>query len=726
MKFHFLSVVVALLCAATRAGDNERKPKSNKVCNHVSCCTANEEASLNPSFLLEFTTGLPTPICANLQEKLEHDFVISYNYMANLNCDAPCFRRARAARIVAAPANAFAACSNTHKEGGDHEYPLQRQRQVMETMSGDNAMVIELELEQAGECTTALDGQVGQGDAAHPDEYKKACGRPAWAFDYSWHKDICHYEEGHDYYAESDVCCCACHADRSLSEEDLTAKHAKSHTLSKLGAELFSVRELYERDVCYEETVELTSSFLFIFSTENVEMSDTTHLFDMVAGSYNALSFENCDELGRQLTGGTTDTNPVRRRKLQGGGRANRYPAGACRGGGCVGSDASGQAQCPPNQCGTTSGSSFFDFGNRRRNLEHHGKVDVERLLAMTPISTTASESIVDQCLCPVHQPGATGTAPEFNAFVDRFNRAIDGHEEFANLGELEDVIEFKAFPSAGPPNDFYLWLPVYIKGNPCAFDYTEQEKLAELILESYNDIVVEDCDKPLFRQILTAWTWQDPNLNCYMQEHVVHVKIEARCHGYCSHKNPLFSPYKKHDEYRRLRKDVEDKDETAPYNPEDLHVDFSQNAKTDKDMPPLSSVHQSARQMGEYGDDYVHEPGPDGICLVQGGEAGMSTHPTVAGLEERVNSAYPTAAVSFISILTEPLCRCEGPREYLYYYGYGGNGSQKHYPDSLDEYYTMNGIYIVPKKNHPCSYHRNLREDRDLQGGYVFPCYSY
>ena len=126
--------------------------------------------------------------------------------------------------------------------------------------------------------------------------------------------------------------------------------------------------------------------------------------------------------------------------------------------------------------------------------------------------------------------------------------------------------------------------------------------------------------------------------------------------------------------------------------------------------------------------EDYYYEdhvPGPEGICLIEGALNPMP--PTVPGLEARINANYPSAAITYISILSEPLCRCEGPYEYLYYYPYG-KGSKKYYPDSLDQYYTQNGIFIVPKMNAPCGYYRRQlgAEERDLSQGGVFPCFSY
>lgn len=724
------SVIVVTLSLALLLGETKRalaksKGSSKKVCNHVECCTANQQASLTLEFLFEFEQDLPLPLCTTVQTQLEHDFVISYNYLARLGCDSHCFRRATRASIVSAPEGAFTNCDGKTT----HHDPYYRTR-TLEEVQVNNAFIVQVEFEQSGQCTTALDGKRSTGKSTHPREYQKACGKPAWAFDYEWPSDkhkICP-----DPAYDDAVCCCACGAERTLSEKDVADLHKQSKTIQHLGLDLFRVRELYSRDVCSQEEVELKSSFLLIFAGDASLLLDADNadgLVNVVAGEYNGLAFENCDVLGRQISGGTLDVSDVRRRlqkddsesrQLQQAGRryANGYPSNACARGACVGSNIGAQAKCPPNQCAVTSGATLFDLGRRR--LDESGKMpqqqqtaDAERILVGGSLTSTPDKAILEQCLCPVHEENATGSAPASGDFVTRFNRDLQASGLFPELGELLEAIEFKVLASAGVPQEFHTWLPVYVKGYPCALSQMDEQALADLIQVSYNDMVVEECDVPLFRQISSAWTWTDPYRNCVMNEFVVYIHVKATTSGKVDPHNPLFSPYKAS---RRMESDTTDQHEqvAAPFNPAYYIFKHRELEVFHTDMPPVQQSNQFARKTQEV----LGEAVEDGVCLIEGAE--NPRPPSIASLESRVNENFPTSAISYISILTEPLCRCEGFYEYFYY--------SKRYPKSFDEYGTMNGIYVVPHSASPCYRGRRLGRDLGLQltdVPYVFPCFS-
>ena len=342
-----------------------------------------------------------------------------------------------------------------------------------------------------------------------------------------------------------------------------------------------------------------------------------------------------------------------------------------------------GSIRCSSAVCPQVDDLDFF-LGNTRR-LESSVETENRVLSGSTPISSTPNEFISDNCLCPVHNKDSSGTAPQPADFIARFNTDLLATGVLPELGTLLSVTEYKVFSSAGIGRDYEVWLPIHVQGNACALDIYDLQDFAERVQEAYNIMVVEECDKPLFRNIVSAVTWMDPRLDCARNDFVVHVRLQVRCFGHCDPHNPLFSVYNKY--YRRLN--APNTIEAVPYKSADYHSELEKP----RDLASSGNAEdQEIRRMGK--GYYDKSPGPDKICFTAGARNPMP--PTMKGLETRVNDDLPAADITSISILTEPLCRCEGPSEYFY----GGNP-----PLYFEHFLTQNGIYVVPNlTKKPCT----------------------
>ena len=724
------SILVALIWLFGR-NTYAKSDKWYKQCTETFCCNAKDGNDLSIRFLLTFRSDFPSPLCTSTQRALEHDFIVSYNTLARLNCDKSCFRRAKDAHIVAAPENTFVPCGPNDPYYGGHR---ERQLATVETTS---TLIIEVELEQAGTCTTALDGQTAVGVSANFEEFKDACGVPPWAWSLPYHHDVC-YPSSSGYRYTGETCCCVCGTDRSLAESDLTKIHRTSHTLSMLRVYLLSARELFAREDCSGDlTVQFQRGLLLSFSDSTSKLADidSESLFDIISNGYNDLTFRNCDGLGRSIVGGNVvpvDPDTLTRRRLQRGGRyVNSYSSRTCVGRACAAARVDATAGCPSNICPQTDDLDLFSgdvLTRTLRSAEPEGIAkdieasgahspgstvqdmgDIERVLSGASSTTTSRDLIVQECLCLTHEDNSTGDAPTGSEFVDQFN----ADSEFGGvqgLGTLTEAVELVIFPIAGLPKDIEIWLPIHIYGHPCSLDYKELQSLADLIKTSYNDIVVEDCDKHLFRQILSAVTWMDPHLNCYQTEFVVHVKLMLRCHGKCPAEHPLFGSYV--DAYRRLIRGagVEVPGADMLYDPANYNPELQGQASIDPDTFSYQ-MQQKTRREGTVPEE---ESGTEGVCFAGGARNPMP--PTRRGLENRVNADLPTNDINSISILLEPLCRCEG----LYEYFYVSKG-----PNDFKYFRTMNGIYVVPNDFKSCKYHRRLAEERELGVG-AYPCSTF
>lgn len=700
--------------------------KGSKTCATKFCCTAVEDGDLTIRFLLTFESSLPSPLCTSTQRELEYDFVISYNTLARQNCDKPCFRRAKDAHIVAAPPNTFVSCG-TDESDKDSDYGY-RERSLAATDGGDT-IIIQVELEQAGACTTALDGQKGVGTPAYYDDYEDACGIPPWASGYGYEENVCHPSSDYD-----ETCCCVCGTDRSLGEWDLTKVHRSSHTLSALELYLLSVQELFGRDDCSGLAVDFERNLLLSFtgSTSELTPSDSDGLFAIVSGGYNERTFENCDELGRTIVDGflePVESDPLTRRRLQRGGRyVNSYSSRNCSGRACAASRIDVRAACSL-LCPQQDDLEIFEGFRRRLHSDEqeetndvridvednptnkrHDLVGIERVLSgEIPITSTARDFIAQECLCLTHDDASTGTAPTADEYVAQINSDVQANGQFSDLGELAEAVELVIIPTAGPPKDIVFWLPIYVRGFPCNLDYKELQALADVVQTSYNDIVVEDCDKPLFRQILSGVTWMDPRLNCNRAEFVVHIKVSFRCHGHCPKKHPLFGGYE--DQYYRLlhEEEIEGGEDGLQYDP------FQYSPEIENREPvevPIHQTDQDVRREEEWASP-EEDPG-EGICFLEGSRHPMP--PTRHGMEDRINADLTIDDITSVQILTEPLCRCEGPYEHFYM----GNG-----PKVFQHFGTINGIFVVPNEFKSCKYHRRLGEQRELAFA-ALPCHSF
>uniref|UniRef100_A0A7S3PD53 Uncharacterized protein n=1 Tax=Amphora coffeiformis TaxID=265554 RepID=A0A7S3PD53_9STRA len=628
--------------------------------------------------------------------------------LARLNCDKPCFRRAKDAHIVAAPANTFVSCGSNDPYYGGH-----RERQLA-TMSASSTLIIEVEFEQTGVCTTALDGKTGMGKSAHPEDYKDGCGVPPWAYTLPYYQNVC-YPSSSDHNDET--CCCICGTDRSLAEADLAQIYSASQTLSTLRISLQSTLELFSRKDCSGDLkVQFERGVLLGFSgtASQLNPSDSGSLIDSVSNGYNELTFSNCDGLGRAIVGGdaeTVDPGTFTRRRLQRGGRyVNSYSSRVCLSRACAAARVDAEAGCPANVCPQTDDLDLFsgDFSLRRTLSSEYERIiekDTEAPVAYSPerkaqdlggiervlqgASSTPSprEFIARECMCPTHEETPTGQAPTNSEFVDQFNVESESGGDLQGLGTLAEAIELKIFPTAGVPRDVAFWLPIYVRGSPCNLDYKELQGLADVIQTSYNDIVIEECDKPLFRQILSGVTWMDPVLNCYQTEFVVHVKLALRCHGKCPKMHPLFGSYE--DKYRQLLQESEIEVEEADvlYDPAQYDPELQGHVSTDPDASFYQKVDQDIRREQTV-------PGTEGVCFIGGARNPMP--PTIQGVEDRVNDDLPTTDISSISILLEPFCRCEG----LYEHFYVGKA-----PKDFKYFRTINGIYVVPNEFKSCKY---------------------
>jgi hypothetical protein len=254
----------------------------------------------------------------------------------------------------------------------------------------------------------------------------------------------------------------------------------------------------------------------------------------------------------------------------------------------------------------------------------------------------------------------------------------------------MERATEYSIYPSAGKARHGEIWIAFYLKGSPCQLDVDSLQAFGDLIQVSYNDMVAEDCDRPLFRKIISTLIWMDDDLKCSLNEFVIHVCAHYICHGYCSKYDPLFSEYK----YRRSLEEYSTFDEesgkqSAPYNPIQYFPELENHA--DYQLHEVESPIQFDRHLGSNG--------PDGLCLSRGDLPGIP--PSVFGLESRINATLPVLHINEASVSMGPICRCE---EFKGEY-YEGK------PPSTPKYFgRQNAIFVIPFGYGVCHSRRQLQ----------------
>jgi hypothetical protein len=686
-----------LLCILVRLASAGKGKGKGGVCKDFSCCAPDDDAARSLTFLVAFDDPLPDYLCTSLKRQLELDFVVAYNYLARLNCDKPCFRRATDARVVSQ--HNFVHC------------PYDRQRHL-QVQQEERTMLIEIDMEQSGSCETALDGASTNAPPVPPRLFANACGHPAWAWDFSFspdRDDVC------SPYEESKYCCCVCGVDRPLVEAELAAIYSGSVALTTLSTHVTSVRELAPREPCgqFQQTFTTITLVNFDGNTEGLDPSTSADLYNVFSSGYNALTFDNCDPVGRVMGEGVL--TPVSRegdasaRRLQF--RVNLsflslipfYARSFCPNpSGCtiVASDV--EKQCTSDECTDESESATNayenDIGGRRGLIVGESSAVVDELVRIERhLQGSRVAEIRDQCFCPIHT-AATGASPTVEQFRDDFNQNLSAEaDRFGQVGLAQRVEEFTLIPAAGPPVDWQVWLPVYFQGSPCDLDEAALQALADTVMDNYNDMAAEDCDKPLFRQIIRSSTWMDPNLDCNRHDFVAHIYLQLRCHGRCSPYDLLFGDYRFH---RGLG------EKKVPYNPVEYQPEL-QSMVMPVEFPEASQEERKTSHNYQTEEFF-------GFCPVS---TTIFQSPSPEGLEARINAELRTSDVSSAAVLYSPLCRCEDPDESFY-------------PDPpplhFQHFHTENGIYVIPYTVGACR-NRRLGDSRQLTVGEgLFSCFAH
>lgn len=665
-----------------------------------SCCAPDPKGSLSLKFILEFDGALPLPLCFTFKRQLELDFVISYNNLARLNCDKPCFRRATDARIL------------TPQQFVDCRFPPPP---TYYPPAQTNAMIIELDLEQAGECETALDASSTTVEAIKPGVFVNACGHPAWAWDYAFHPTK--YGPHQCFPDDNVVCCCVCGSDRPLSEEDLRDHYSQAISLDQFlsNLELVKVTELFAIEDCPEDS-ELYSAFVLLEFNDDIPAlppSEYSSFYGSYSDLYNEFTFSNCDELGRFAGQGSfaplADFSARRDRSLQTGSslRANQYPSYACTNRtSCGEAESFVGVRCSALLCPSEDIFDMYTRGNRR--LEMQGPYQ--------PLTTgaTVNDIIVNECLCPTHPNSSLGRSPTAEEYLSIFNDELASNP----IGGLVNLVEYGSFRAAGQPRDYIVWLRILVKGNPCRFDSAALQELAETVRIGYDDIVVEDCDRPLFRQMLTTWIAMDSHLDCHMDTFVAHIHVQLRCHGDCDPYDLIFGEYKTQYGNRNLLAEAR------------LHLQDDEEDKEDfgiQEVPFTTEEHETlVRDLtSQIENDRVLQQGMMndvfGICVKPPTGPITSTPPSRSSLKLKVESQLSeslSALASEVFFPKDPQCRCEKKYEGIY---------KKSYKKSKKYWKTINGIYVIPYHHYPCYEYRRLGDStRELATVPVFDCPRY
>ena len=315
----------------------------------------------------------------------------------------------------------------------------------------------------------------------------------------------------------------------------------------------------------------------------------------------------------------------------------------------------------------------------------------------------STTDIIYDQCLCRRHVSNQ-GNLLDRDELVDNLNKEIMGRREFwlSVLGAIKDVSEYVASPSAGPAVDSYVSSYVYFGGSFCkkntykdkkGKEVTEYEvdedlihSLVEIIRRSYNDMASEDCDWPLYRQLVSASLTDDffkGHIDCFREEFVLDISFTFRCHGHCDSGDPLFADYK--SSTRQLYLDTN----RAQAEPETT-------ARVDRKVQPESrKATRLDRSLA--GKESYYKP-KQGLCSLEGASNPQS--PSLDGWKSRAKSFAP-AAISSVDIFSKRLCRCADEDESFYYASY--------HPPYYDVSFLVNGIYVIPNSECPTSSSGNV-----------------
>lgn len=228
-------LLVTLTAAAEPTCDSDVKTEYD--------CTTDSYEDFTRPLLLEYTTGpFPEAFCKDLSQ-YEELLVESYNELARLTCDSPCFRRATKAQVVT---KACGVGSDKDKHKDKHARDRRHRRHLKQFLD-DRVVLVELFVEQSGGCYTALDAPAPTEDAPALDAgaFAETCGMPA--ADWMYYEPSYYDKKYRDKYPYQDYtakCCCPCDTQQPLTETDLLALYKKNLALAELPCDFVSLMEL--------------------------------------------------------------------------------------------------------------------------------------------------------------------------------------------------------------------------------------------------------------------------------------------------------------------------------------------------------------------------------------------------------------------------------------------------------------------------------------------------
>lgn len=423
---------------------------------------------------------------------------------------------------------------------------------------------------------------------------------------------------------------------------------------------------------------------------------------------YNGQSLDRCD--GRQLVDLQTKQVHAKknknrlRRSLQSitspFGYVNEYPQNRCSDGrACAEAQVHARALCRTAECPPATAIALLSpMLDQERRLEENRDplvpLDPQRERELYGLDSVI-DVIYNRALCRAHfgQPGNLYDVP---GWLQRFDQELMGRREFleSQIGAIHSLSEYVPIPAAGPPVDMAVSnLIIYAVGRLCREEKYEDKKgneivqlkvdqdmiynLVEVIRRSYNDMAVQDCDAPLFRQLVSAALdkefFKAGHFDCFLPELVLDISLTVRCHGHCDSGDPLFANHSSHHHPQM-------------YHNRERGLHFRNMRRSATASTALNATMHKTQEISK-----KRSLGYDtamGICALS--SASNPKSPTLRGWEDLVNTFRPDAIVAVDVIWgVGPLCRCEDKDDPTYYV-------------SSEYYHTVNGIHIVPRSKCP------------------------
>eukprot|EP00977_Amphora_coffeiformis_P023295 scaffold12924_cov134-Amphora_coffeaeformis.AAC.1 len=242
-------------------------------------CALNVTGNLTSSFLIQF--GVPIgSFLPSFVRRLVNDLPNIYNTVAGAVCD-------RCGRRIIEVSPSFL----------DYLKGFLRQLQEGVVVAPENTVVLEVVIEQSGDCITAFDNGANVLSLSDMDLYSDSCG---------------------DFYilgSTSETCCCLC----STLDSRLSFSRGDFRELleADLGIEVDSIVEVaseVEDNVCGETIIELDAEF-FVNLDDNLSPAETAAFLEAFITNYNQQCLDNCVPV--HLVNLAVDDNPGPNRNLE-------------------------------------------------------------------------------------------------------------------------------------------------------------------------------------------------------------------------------------------------------------------------------------------------------------------------------------------------------------------------------------------------------------------------